>query len=331
MHLAERFIFYRKGNSGSTHPCPGPNHKGNRRRQFTIYVDTETGDLLPDHVGVCNNTLSCGHKYTWWEFLRDNPDYLERNVYTRNASQHRAVIQPQAAPDYFPATYMAKSLTQYQQNNFVRYLESIFPEEVVSNLIVRYRIGTSQSPWSGSVIFWQVDGEGMVRSGKIMLYNPKTGNRVTKPFNHTTWAHALLRKYGKADNFTLQQCLFGEHLLPNSDRVAVVESEKTAIVASVFYPQYVWLATGGKQAVTDALFRPLTGKDVTLFPDKGCFKAWEEKALRLKTEFRRLSVSEVVESLPIDNGGDLADYLPYYVAIPERKQVGKGYPSEWDY
>ena len=52
------------------------------------------------------------------------------------------------------------------------------------------------------------------------------------------------------ENWELTQCLFGEHLLSAIDEkqktVALVESEKTAIIASCIMPKYIWLATGGK-------------------------------------------------------------------------------------
>ena len=49
--------------------------------------------------------------------------------------------------------------------------------------------------------------------------------------------------------------------------VAVVEAEKTAVILSAYYPQYVWLATGGLFEVQPEKFRPLRGRKVILFPD----------------------------------------------------------------
>ena len=47
----------------------------------------------------------------------------------------------------------------------------------------------------------------------------------------------------------MRQCLFGEHLLAYASSmartVAIVESEKTALIAALFIPDLVWLATGG--------------------------------------------------------------------------------------
>ena len=64
-----------------------------------------------------------------------------------------------------------------------------------------------------------------------------------------TWAHSELIRSGllKTD-FNLNQCFFGEHLLLNNKKpVAVVESEKTAVIASICFPEFVWLAVGSKQ------------------------------------------------------------------------------------
>ena len=96
-------------------------------------------------------------------------------------------------------------------------------------LMSEYRVGTSKH-WPGSCVFWQIDINGRVRTGKVMLYDAESGKRVKEPYSHLTWAHSLL----KLPDFNLRQCFFGEHLLPmnRGKPVALVESEKTAMVAS---------------------------------------------------------------------------------------------------
>lgn len=68
----------------------------------------------------------------------------------------------------------------------------------------------------------------------------------------------------------LTQCLFGEHLLNDKDKVnanvALVESEKTAVICSLLLPECIWLATGGKSQFNDRLMVP-KGRKVTAFPD----------------------------------------------------------------
>ena len=59
-----------------------------------------------------------------------------------------------------------------------------------------------------------------------------------------TWVHSEL----KLPDFKLRQCFFGEHLLTDkttTKTIAIVESEKTAIIAIHFIPDFIWLATGG--------------------------------------------------------------------------------------
>lgn len=51
-----------------------------------------------------------------------------------------------------------------------------------------------------------------------------------------------------------QMCLYGEHLLPrdlDNVPVCVVESEKTAALASFFYKQFHWVACGSNNGLTD--------------------------------------------------------------------------------
>ena len=67
--------------------------------------------------------------------------------------------------------------------------------------------------------------------------------------------------------------------------IAVVEAEKTAVILSELYPQYVWLAAGGLGEVQVDKFRPLRGHKVIMFPDTDpegvAYKRWYEAAQRV--------------------------------------------------
>ncbi len=119
-------------------------------------------------------------------------------------------------------------------------------KEDTDRLFRLYRVGTSRM-WNGAAVFWQTDRDGNVRAGKIMGYDAATGHRIKEPFNQVSWVHSVR----KVPDFRMKQCLFGEHLLSDTSAamsakpVAVVESEKTALVAALFIPDFIWLATGG--------------------------------------------------------------------------------------
>ena len=142
-----------------------------------------------------------------------------------------------------------------------------------------------------------------------MLYNPTTGKRVKKPFNHINWVHSAL----KLPEFELRQCLFGEHLLNDKTKpVAIVESEKTAVIASVYFPKFIWLASGGKDGLNAEKCSVLKGRSVTLFPDLNGFEKWSAKARELK-HIAKFSISDLLERKATEaerkQGLDLADYL----------------------
>ena len=93
--------------------------------------------------------------------------------------------------------------------------------------------------WNGATVFWQIDRDGNVCGGKIMGNNAVTGHRIKGPFNQVSWVHSVR----KVPDFSMKQCLFGEHLLSDSSAamsakpVAIVESEKRAQVVA-FYTRF---------------------------------------------------------------------------------------------
>jgi len=213
-----------------------------------------------------------------------------------------------------PVEIFKASLTGHEQNHFVTFLLELFGAEITSQLVSQYFIGTSKH-WEGATVFWQVDSIGQIRTGKIMQYSPSTGKRVKIPHSHITWVHKAL----KMPDFALRQCFFGEHLLNATENrkkpVAIVESEKTAIIASVYLPQFVWLASGSLSNLNADKCNVLKGKAVVLYPDINGYALWHKKAEEL-SHIAKFSISALLERKSTEaerkQGMDLADYLVRY-------------------
>jgi hypothetical protein len=304
------------------HPCPAPNcGKG---KTFSLYRDTETGEHLNPLVGRCNRESSCGYHYTPKQYFQDNNisfDTLQLNV---NKPRPVAIKQKQFSfipVDVFKASLNLKS---FETNHFVKFLINQFGLNIANELVSRYFIATSKH-WNGATVFWQIDTQGKIRTGKIMLYNPTTGKRVKEPFSYIGWVHSVI----KEPEFELKQCLFGEHLLIDKTKpVAIVESEKTAIIASQYLPQFIWVAVGSLSNLNAEKCSILKGRIVTLFPDLNGFDKWSSKAKEL-SQLAIFTVSDLLERKTTEaekkQGFDLADYLIQFnykdFAVPEPEAV----------
>jgi len=150
-----------------------------------------------------------------------------------------------------------------------------------------------------------------------MQYNPATGKRIKHQSGAIDWVHNKLKKVGiLPEDYNLQQCFFGEHLLkiyPNK-HVAIVESEKSAIIASCIMPESVWLAAGNLNGLSIEKCQVLKGRDVVLYPDLGAFEKWSIKATEIqKQNVCKISISTLLEVEASDsdraNGLDIADYI----------------------
>ena len=229
-------------------------------------------------------------------------------VVDKSVGQQKSVSSVQSVCPLDPSL-VSKSLS----------VNSVFCKSVVSagylsdsqlrHAASRYRLGCSKD---GGVIFWEIDDQQRVHTGKIMYYQSDCHRDKS---HNPTWVHTLMKSHLPA-NYELQHCLFGLHLLnshpdplmgrgylneratggavkpPNiggglagvdasfssflraeeKDRsgnngVAIVESEKTAVIMSELIPEFIWLSCGGLQMFKPELLAPLVNHKVVLFPD----------------------------------------------------------------
>lgn len=186
------------------------------------------------------------------------------------------------------------------------YLLSILPWDEVQRVTQAYYVTGTPKPWANSTIFWQIDHKSRIHGAKVMDYDPTTGKRIKEPYPRIQWMH----KVQGMEGYNLHQCLYGLHLIPERPRatIAIVESEKTAIIMAAKVPEMVWMATGGKQNLHSGLLAPLMGRGILLFPDKGEYPLWDEKAAEMRTHGHTIGTSDMLEGTDLPKGYDLADF-----------------------
>lgn len=199
---------------------------------------------------------------------RDRPAWLDGT-----GRKYRSVPAAEGF-DTIPLKYIQKLSDRYRnkRSDLVLFLDSIFDSETVTRLIAEYALGVMKD---GSVVFPQIDSEGNARTAKVMAYDPETGHR-DRSAGGVNWLHSIMIKHGYFKAYRLRQCLFGEHLLKRypEKTVALVESEKTALICSGSMPEYLWLATGGLNGLNADKLSSLSGRNVVVFPDVDGYNKW---------------------------------------------------------
>lgn len=248
--------FSKKRNFKLITPCC---HKANTDGKFVNYEGFE------DNFGYCH---SCGETTTPPALYKDEKGEEYQWNETTNFWD-KGVVNPSTLPSsenarqgmnypeqkYIPESVIWRYYQIEPENNLLKYLRKNFPKELVDSVKETYAIGTTKD---GGTIFWLINQNSQVQKAKISYYNDqgKRSNKFKVP-------------YKNGDGYL--SCLFGAHLLCESFKgsrtVVLVESEKTAIVGEILLPQYVWLAYGGINGLTEDKIECLIGHKVLLIPD----------------------------------------------------------------
>lgn len=307
MH-SHRYILQPYKGLNTRYHCPECNH---RDKTFVRYIDTEANQQIHDDVGRCNREVNCGYHYSPKQYFEKNNTQFQKTNYKSPIPNSQSPIPNSKSPiliSFINQDTFKKTLSNYHCNNFVQFLINQFGNSITQQILNTYFIGTSKH-WQGANIFWQIDTKGKIHTGKIMLYNTSTGKRIKEPSNYISWVHKLINQ----PEYNLKQCFFGEHLIKNNNKpIAIVESEKTAIIASVYLPQFIWLAVGSLSNLNAEKCKVLKNRKCVLFPDLNAFEKWSIKAQQLN-HITNFQVSDLLETKASDDerkqGLDLADYL----------------------
>ncbi|WP_143160005.1 DUF6371 domain-containing protein [Chitinophaga jiangningensis] len=301
------------------HTCPACG-----RKTFVVYIDTMTNQAVTGDYGRCDREVNCG--------------YFRKPGHVPAFIPSAIKVNPAPAVN-IPVEILKQYRTSYSGNSFVQYLAKLFGADIASELVTRYQIGTSNNRWPGAAIFWFINQAGEIRAGQVKLfdhdghtakYQDKEGNVKSA----TTWIHSILQRGFMLkkqplptwlESYTQQSgsyisCLFGEQLLKQDKTkpVAIVEAPATAIVASVYMPEFIWLAAGSLSYLNSERTKALHGRKVVLFPDLStdgkAFIRWQQVAKEL-SNFMFIQVSDILELHATEDdrqkGCDLRDFLTH--------------------
>jgi hypothetical protein len=283
---------YSLDNSSKKFTCPKC-----EKKTFVKFIETETQSFLSDSLGRCDRESSCGY------YSAPKSDIV--------SLKYKRTVAPVVA-SFHGLDLVEKSFLVHCENNFIQFLNTIFSEKEVKDAVLKYFICSSKR-WNGASVFWQIDNYERVHAGKILQYNSETGKR-SKSIDGKgliDWVHSILKRKGIINEFNLSQCLFGLHLIKESEAkvIGLVESEKTAIIMGIFKPEYLWLATGSKSGFKYEFLKPIQQYKIIAFPDKSEYNDWLIKAKQLNKFSFNIVVNDWLEQSNYSEGTDLADVL----------------------
>lgn len=326
-----------KGNK--KHGCPDCGKK-----TFVRYIDTNTGNHLPDHYGRCDRESKCNyHLNPYKDGYSKMITEQERGENSGNWKPQRPIAQPKPAPKpepvFIPFDVFAQTRQGYEQNVFIQNLLSRVPfpfdAKDVERVISQYHLGTVCSGYrAGAITFPYIDKSGNVRAIQVKQFDQT---------NHTTgtdFLHSIIEKHYQRKNEALPDwlepynnneikvsCLFGERCLSKYplNPIALVEAPKTAVYGTLYFgfpeqpKNLLWLAVYNLSSLNPEKCKALQGRDVVLFPDLSkdgkAFQDWSNKAKQFSelmpgTQFK---VSDWLETLAPnelkEDGADIADVL----------------------
>lgn len=255
------------------------------KKEFKPYIDKKTGKEAGQKYGRCERINNCGYN--------NYPKPDKKDDYEAPVRKY----EPIKPVEYISSNLVQLSKNLYITNRFVMYLANILGVKYADELINKYNIGTAKN---NGTIFWQKDLKGNFRTGKVMYYNLNGKRSKTK---NSWFAHSKIRP-----DFNFKQCFFGLHLVSKDYPVALCESEKTAVLMSVYMPEYTWIASGGSEMLNVQRLNELPRLD-KVFPDGGQFEKWEMKTRHFVGRQMDVTVDRAIKQGLIPEGSDILDLI----------------------
>ena len=343
----------------------GPDNKAGLKKVGVRYEalcpfhdDKSLGSFVVYPKGNCYKCFACGAKGGVVDFLMKHeglsyPDAIrwlgkKYNIDVDGVDVNWTYTPRPAQPPLdlltLPMPMVKKTMKAIAQDNLVKWILNDIRWDYVQSLrvmpvLAEYCVGHGKN---GHTIFWQIDEQKRVRTGKMMKYypqgHPKFGHRDKEASWNFDFIHSTLSRHWDEEHGVMtdeppypfpniynpdkqepQLTFFGMHLLDKygkSATVNIVESEKTAVLMAIAYGNHatqVWMACGGLEMITRERLKPIIdrGRRIVLFPDRDGIEKWKVKVEQMHYERLSIDTKPVTEWWKPEDGekADIADVV----------------------
>lgn len=325
-----------------------------------FHEDRHIGSFVVYPAKNCYRCFSCDAKGGVVDFLMEHeklsyPDAIrwlgkKYHIEVDDVSLDYTPPPPRPAPPPLPTLELPMSMVYARCNtnstlcNWMRLLPwDAAQRKRLDEVFANYYIGTSRQ---GHTIWWQIDEDEKVRTGKMMKYR-EDGHRDKESQYNFGWIHRALFNDARhpqydEDKQEMRQTLFGMHLLNRYPHAAVhiVESEKTAVIMAIAYGNHlhqVWMACGGVENLNAEKLKPIIEQHrrIILYPDRDGIDRWRAKQENLRYERMSLNVEAITKWWKPCDGekADIADVIVRMIcehSIPPKatlKQLAEDNPA----
>lgn len=234
--------------SSKKHKCPQCG-----KPTFVVYIDQETGQPVdPYQFGRCDREAKCGyhshpkedpaHQAAAQESFVPRPDPEVVQIYPGEEKWGPIINRTKTCVSPFHLFCNKKLLIP---NDHLLRWGVYSDQDDLTVFVYRNREGkVANLKW----FKFKEDGHRDQGFNSYSLKQPRTSPYPTNNEKSKIGG----RERQRVEKY--QMSLFGEHLLPaetDGKIVCLVESEKTAVLASFFYPQYHWVACGSASGLSD--------------------------------------------------------------------------------
>jgi hypothetical protein len=256
-----------------------------QRKEATPYYDSKTNTPINEaKFYKCNHSISCSYDLRPNKRInsRHNNRYVKQTNYKSRLARKKQIT--------FIKREDIKKICSLDHTLF-RWLLDRFGEKrmmEVSARMLMCGLFINDENWT---VFLQYDLNGNCRTGKCIQFDFHDSQPRKKKVH---FLHSVTSVVSSPlDN--IEQTYFGlNQLTQNLDDlpIAIVESEKTAVIMTLYRPSLIWIATGGKSNLCSEKLKPFKSRKIILIPDIDAIDDWTNKS----NELNGLGFSTIVYS-----------------------------------